>query len=229
MTDDEDAPPATGRRSWRSSLFTPTAEQELSDPELRERMRTLDSTERKWGFGASGFVLVLSLLLVPSLLHNTKVTVSGKPDRATCLREGDFWSLTSKTCYHLYHPSDFALEFALLIVIGGVLLFAVWRSMRALTIFTALFVGLAAIFVGVAVVGLLAIGYGAWLLTRSWRLQRFGAKDSKTVRKVAAERSGEKREAKREAKNSASGSVVSSKTTVTPSKRYTPKSKPRRK
>lgn len=228
MTDDEGAPAVPARRSRLSALFTPSAEQELSDPELRERMRTLDPTERKWGFGASGFVLVLSLLLVPSLLHNTKVTVSGKPDRATCLRDGDLWSVASKTCSHLYHPSDFALEFTLLIVIGGVLLFAVWRSMRALSIFTALFVGLAALFVGVAIVGLLALGYGGWLLTRSWRLQRFGAKDSKTVRKAATARAEEKREAKRAAKLSASGSATPVKSSVTSSKRYTPKSKPRR-
>jgi hypothetical protein len=228
VTDDEDAPPATPRRSWRSSLFTPTAEQELSDPELRERMRTLDTTERKWGFGASGFVLVLSLLLVPSLLHNTKVAATGKPNRTGCADIGDVWSVAKKTCYHVYHPSDFILEFTLLVVIGAVLLFAVWKSMRALTIFTALFIGLAAIFVGVVIVGFVALAYGGWLLTRSWRLQRFGAKDSKTVRKVAAERAEDRKEAKAAAKASPARAGVA-KTSVTQSKRYTPKSKPRRK
>jgi hypothetical protein len=228
VTDDEDATLATSRRSWRSSLFTPTAEQELSDPELRERMRTLDTTERKWGFGASGFVLVLSLLLVPSLLHNTKVAASGKPTRAGCADIGDVWSVAKKTCYHVYHPSDFVLEFILLVVIGAVLLFAVWKSMRALTIFTSLFIGLAAIFVGVVIVGFVALAYGGWLLTRSWRLQRFGAKDSKTVRKVASERAEERKEARAEAKASPAGAGAA-KSSVTPSKRYTPKSKPRRK
>jgi hypothetical protein len=227
VTDDDDAPPEEGRRSKRSSLFSPSAEQELSDPELRERMRTLDPTERKWGFGVAGLALVFSLLVIPSLLHNTTRAVSQTFNRAKCLREGDVWSATTKTCSKLYHPADFVLVFVLLIVVGCVLLFAVWRSMRALTIFTAIFVGLAATLV-TGVIGIAAIGYGAWLLMRSWRLQRYGAKDSKTVRRVATERADERREAKRAAKQSPSGSVPS-KTSVTPSKRYTPKSKPRRK
>jgi hypothetical protein len=204
VTDDEDAPPEEGRRPKRSSLFSPSAEQELSDPELRERMRTLDPTERKWGFGVAGLALVFSLLVIPSLLHNTTRAVSQTFNRAKCLREGDVWSATTKTCSKLYHPADFVLVFVLLI-----------------------FVGLAATLV-TGVIGIAAIGYGAWLLMRSWRLQRYGAKDSKTVRKVATERADERREAKRAAKQSPSGSVPS-KTSVTPSKRYTPKSKPRRK
>jgi len=30
----------------------------LSDPEFRERMRTLDATERNWGFSASAIVVL---------------------------------------------------------------------------------------------------------------------------------------------------------------------------
>ena len=232
MTDeDEGLPAAPPRRSRLPSLFTPTADAAISDPELGERMRTLDRTERKWGFGASAFVLALSCLLIPSLLHTTSSVTKYKLDHAACTLAHYTWIAKTKSCelIKVYHPSDFALEFVLLLVIGSVLLFAVWRSMRALTIFTSIFVGLAALFVGIVIVGFLAMGYGFWLLTRSWRLQRFGAKDSRTVRKVSMERAEERRVAKREARQSGSRSTPASvKSGPTPSKRYTPKSKPRR-
>ena len=232
MTDEEEGLlPAERRRPRLPSLFTPSADAASVDPDLGERMRTLDTTERKWGFGASAFVLALSCLLIPSLLRTTSSVTKEKLNQTACIINHYTWIPKTKSCelIHLYHPSDFALEFVLLVVIGSVLLFAVWRSMRALTIFTSIFVGLAALFVGIVIVGFLAMGYGFWLLTRSWRLQRFGAKDSRTVRKVSMERSEERREAKREARQSGSRSTPATiKSGPTPSKRYTPKSKPRR-
>ncbi len=229
MTDEQDAPPAAAQRSGLTKLFTPSPEAELSDPELRHRMRTLDATERKWGFAAAGFSLVVALLYVPSLLHNTKRQVTNpKPDHAQCLAMGDVWDATTKVCNHIYHPSQFALGFGLLVAIGATLLFAVWRSMRALTIFTSIFMGLAATLV-TSIFGIIPIGLGVWLLTRSWRLQRYGTKDAKATRKLATERTAERRAAKRDAAPSSSGSTAAARTTVTPSKRYTPKAKPRRK
>jgi hypothetical protein len=230
VTDEQDAPPSAAPRAGFTKLFTPSPEAELSDPEIRYRMRTLDATERKFGFGAAGLSLLVSLLYLPSLLHNTKRQVTNpKPDQAQCLSLGDVWSATGKLCYHVYHPSEFALGFGLLVAIGATLLFAVWRSMRALTIFTAIFMGLAATLV-TSIFGIIPIALGVWLLTRSWRLQRYGTKDGKESRKLATERAAERRATKREPKAAATGATTTAvRTTVTPSKRYTPKAKPRRK
>jgi hypothetical protein len=229
VTDDEEAPRPTERRSRFTSLFTPSAEAELSDPQLRERMRTLDTTERKVGFGDAGVVLLAALLIIPYLLHNTKQTTATTLPHRLCVAPSLKW--TGKICQltQVYHPSHFALPFILLLAIGVVLLFAVWRSMRALTIFMSLFAAIAG-FRYSPIIFLCGMGVAIWLLVRSWRLQRFGAKDSKTVRKVANDRAAERKEARRAAKQSGNAPRATGKPAPTPSKRYTaPKAKPRRK
>ena len=207
MTDEDEAPPdapdapaeAPKQRSVLATLFTPKGADSITDSELRNRMRTLDRTERKWGYGAAGFVLVLSLLLLPSLLHDTYGPPDEKPTGGTCAHPSTF-KLVAKTCATIFHPSAFYLEFALFVVVGGVLLYAVWRSKRALTIFTAFFIGLAALFAQITLVFVLGMALGAWLLARSWRLQRYGSTNSKEVRKIMTERSEVKRAAKRDGK-----------------------------
>jgi hypothetical protein len=227
VTDDEQLPQE--RRSRLTSLFTPSAEAELSDPELRERMRTLDTTERKVAFGDAGIVVAASLLLIPYLLHNTTQTSSTALPHSKCLLPPLKWTGKSCELVQLFHPSHFALPFVLLLAVGVVLLFAVWRSIRALTIFMSLFAGIAG-FRYSPIIFICGMGVAIWLLVRSWRLQRFGAKDSKTVRKVAMERSAERKEARRTEKQAGSTPRVAGKAAPTPSKRYTaPKAKPRRK
>jgi Flp pilus assembly pilin Flp len=118
-----------------------------------------------------------------------------------------------------FTPGHYAIEFGLLVVLGAVILFGVWRSMRVLVAVASLFSGFAS-----GLLGLLSIFYGAWLLLRSWRLQRYGVTDGASVRKVATERATERREAKKApATPAASGPQP-----VTSSKRYTPKAKPRK-
>ena len=229
MTDHDESPPEPPRRSRFTSPFTPTPEAELSDPELRERMRTLDTLERKWGFGAAALVLVPALLVIPFLFHSTKQTTPEHLSRALCQLQHFTWTGKSCELIQVLQPSHFVLPFVLLCSIGSVMLYAVWRSMRALTIFMSLFAGIAG-FRYSPIIFIAGMGFGVWLLVRSWRLQRYGAKDSKTVRKVAVERSAERREARRTAKLAGPAGGVPAKATPTPSKRYTaPKSKPRRK
>jgi hypothetical protein len=135
----------------------------------------------------------------------------------------------AKTCETIYHPSDFIIQFCVLLAVGGVLLFAVWRSKRSLAIFTSLFIGLGSFFVGVPVVFLIGTAFAVWLLVRSWRLQRFGTTDGKEIRKEAVARNEAKREARRAAKEGRDVTpAATGRTTVEPSKRYTPKAKPRR-
>lgn len=203
----------------------PRTPEPLPDAEVRERMRTLDATERKWGFIASGFVLALSLLYVPNLLHTTYAAPTHKPVAGRCAHG---FHLVGKLCETIYHPSDYALQFTVLIALGGIFLLAVWQRRRTLAIFFSMLAGLASTFVGGAVVLFVGLGYGGWLLARSWRVQRYGTKDAKEVRARATERAEAKRSARRAAKASPDAAGTPARTSVQASKRYTPKAKPRR-
>jgi len=81
--------------------------------------------------------------------------------------------------------------------------------------------------VGGVVVLIVGLGYGGWLLARSWRMQRYGTTDSKEVRELATERAEAKRAARRAGKGGGTDRVVP-RSGVTASKRYTPRAKPRR-
>jgi hypothetical protein len=227
VADDEVAaedPPA--RPSLVSRVLTPSGAGELTDPEVGRRMRTLDPTERRFGFIGAGFILVLSLLFIPSLLHTTYGKPTTKPTDGKC---PDGYRLVAKTCETIYHPSDFIIQFLVLLALGLVLLFAVWRSKRSLTIFLALFVGLGSLFVQVPVVFLIGTGLGVWLLVRSWRLQRYGTTDGKVIRREAIARNEAKRDARKAGKaGKAADPVVTGRSSVAASKRYTPKTKPPR-
>ena len=229
---DDDAPAApAGQPSFFSTIFSSKRSRgAVDDPELRERMRTLDPTERKWGFGAAGLTLAVGAIFIPSLLHNTNETVTAAPVKGACTLPYTYNHAT-KLCEHVvvHHPSEFILEFSLLVGLGLVLLFAVWKSMRSLVIFTSVFIGLAT---RLSPIGLIPLAFGVWLFIRSWRLSRYGTKNSKEVRQVATQRTAAKREAKRAGTAQVDPLVKSA---PTPSKRYTPskrttaKSKPRRK
>jgi hypothetical protein len=101
--------------------------------------------------------------------------------------------------------------------------------MRALTIFMGLFAGIAG-FRYSPIIFICGMGYAVWLLVRSWRLQRYGVKDSKSVRKIAVERAEARKEERRTTRQTGATPRPTGKPAPTPSKRYTaPKSKPRRK
>jgi len=225
---DEDAEPAASPPAEPEPAAEPRASRDagpLPDAEVRERMRTLDARERKWGFIAGGFVLALSVLYVPELLHTTYGPPTAKPYLLNRCRNG--LHLVHKLCETVYHPSDYALQFSILIILGVVFLLSVWRAKRSLTIFFSMLAGLASTFVGGVVVLIVGLGYGGWLLARSWRMQRYGTTDSKEVRELATERAEAKRAARRAGKGGGTDRLVP-RSGVTASKRYTPRAKPRR-
>jgi len=220
--DQGDAPERTSLSSKLTSAFS-SGSSSGGDAEVRDRMRTLDPLERKWGLGGAAITLVLAAIFIPSLLHNTTQTLTTSPTKSGRCPVG--YQLVGHVCesHVVHHPSEYVLRFTLLAVLGLLLLASVWFSKRTLTVFISFLTGLAA-----GTVGLLLIFYGGWLLVRSWRLQRYGATDAATVRKVAGERAAAKREAKKTGTATAAVATPSAKAAPTPSKRYTPKSKPRR-
>ncbi|HUD70053.1 MAG TPA: hypothetical protein VMQ40_07425 [Acidimicrobiales bacterium] len=234
MTDDAAEATSVPERTGFLSRFAPKPSGPLSDQDLRGRMRTLDPLERKWGFGVGAVPLLVALILMPRVLHNTPGTAPWRVVNKHCLKPGHLVGGAGSACVVnvTFTPGHYALEFGLLVVLGAVIMFAVWKSMRVLAAVASIFSGLAT-----GLVGLLAILYGAWLLLRSWRLQRYGVTDGASVRKVATERASERRAAKklspssserRESKRSAASIATTGTKPVTSSKRYTPKAKPRK-
>lgn len=227
VADDEtDAEPP--RPSFLASLFTPKSSGRISDPELRERMRTLDPQERRFGFIGVPLALLVSLLTLRKITTTISVGPPSKIGRPC--KTGSSLNHALKLCEVTVtgHAADYQLIFALGLVLSAVLLFGTYRSIRTLVIFTTLFIGL---FAGVP--GILFLFFGGWLVLRSWRLQRYGAKDGATARRVAMERSAEKRDQRRARASGATAGGAkagpSGKPVIPPSKRYTPKAKPRRK
>jgi hypothetical protein len=181
-------------------------------------MRTLDVVERKWGFAVGAVPLIAALV---TLAAKSTVNVQEKLVHGRCLAPGKLVPIGTHgvKCLEpvLLKPSVPGI--VLLVVLGLVIMLAVWRSMRVLVAVTTIFAGLAS-----GLLGIFAIFYGAWLLLRSWRLQRYGVTDGSSVRKVVTERAAEKREAKK----APATDVASGAKPVTQSKRYTPKAKPRK-
>lgn len=120
---------------------------------------------------------------------------------------------------------------------GAVLLFAVvgfiavWKRRRTLVAFLLFLVGLG---VGYSIlfIGFIFIVLGGWLMLNAWRINRYGTTEAKMIRQEAANRPRG-----REARTAAARSKTTSKTSTAPgarkpptaSKRYTPKSPPRKK
>jgi hypothetical protein len=197
-----------------------------ADDDKRRKLRTLDDTERKFGFGAAILAVAIAVLFIPSLLHDTKQTYTAKVVKGVC--PPFYPPPVHGTCTRIVvqHPSDFVLRFILLMVLGLLLLAAVWASKRTLVMFMSFLTGLAA-----GTLGLLLIFYGGWLVLRSWRVQRYGTTNSKEIRTISTERAAERSAGRREAKKAKGTTQVPpspGKSPVTPSKRYTPRAKPRR-
>jgi hypothetical protein len=192
------------------------------DDDTRQRIRTLDDTERKFGFAGVALILAVAALFIPSLLHNTKQTYTAKAVKGACPPGWDKPVHDTCTNIVIQHPSDFVFRFVAILALGLLLLYAVWASKRTLVVFTSFLCGLAA-----GTLGLLLLFYGGWLLLRSWRVQRYGTTNSREIRSMATERAAERREAKRSARTP-QASPSPGKGPVTASKRYTPKAKPRR-
>ena len=182
----------------------------------------LDSLEQKVGYVAGFVAGALAAIIVPHLLKNTLVTDTAKLTSAkTCPTN---YHLIHGICQytHLTHPSDWLPQFLEIIILGAAVVFFSYRRKRAGVATAALIMGLA---LGVA--GLPFLLVGGWLVVRAFRLQKYGdasfSGSSKRAREMA-----QARKAARASGAKAPANDGTSRSVPAPSKRYTPKQRPRR-
>jgi hypothetical protein len=178
-------------------------------------MSTLDDTERKFSLAALVLATVAGIAIPAYILAENKVTKQGKNSIAVA-------------------PDALLLGGAILLfcLIGFL---ALWKRKRTILTFTLFLVGFGfTLFVGL--VGFVFILLGGWLMLRAWRINRYGTTNSKLIAQQARNQPrGRDRKAARTApaRGGASGKTSSATTAdrkpPTASKRYTPKSPPRKK
>jgi hypothetical protein len=202
--------PRTAAGSNRDAA-EPDAEEILPPEKRKAAMATLDATEQKWALGALILATVAGIAIPAYILATNKVTKHGKNSIAVA-------------------PDAALLGGAILLfcVIGFLTL---WKRKRTFLTFDFFLIGFGfTLFVGL--VGFVFIFLGGWLMLRAWRLNRYGTTNAKLIaREVRAQPRG------RDRKQAARASSTKGRTTPasadrkppTASKRYTPKSPPRKK
>jgi hypothetical protein len=193
----------------------------------------LDKNERALSFVGAGVAFVLAAFLIPHLLKNTFVTDKAKKaaTKPFCTKP---FHLVANTCQHvrLTHPSAWWPQFIELLVFGAaILVFALIRR-RVGVVVASLMSWLA-----LSVTGLPFLFLGGWLMVRAFRLQKWGDPTFSGSNRVAREQAKAKRGGREVAPRtprSAKGSKASNEVMAprpappAPSKRYTPKQKPRK-
>ncbi len=188
----------------------------------------IDNVERRASLVAGAIALILAAIISPHLFKNTWVTDTAKPSKTGVCPTG--YDLVHAVCQyrHLTHPSTWLPQFLEILIVGLAILFFAWRRNRVGISVASLLLGLA-----LGVVGLAFVFLGGWLVIRAFRLQRYGDASFSGSARRAKEMSREKRAARaasprgsrRDAKMPAKAASVAA---PSPSKRYTPKQRARR-
>ena len=182
---------------------------EVLPPEERKAaMSSLDPSETKWSLAALALA-TLTAIGFPAyyIIANPKTKVDGK--------------------YVAVSP-DAALIGGVLLVLCVIGFLALWKRKRTLLAFVLFLIGFA-LTQFIQLFGFAYIFLGGFLLLRAWRLNKYGTTDSKLIRQQAAAqpRGRQRKEAARAATKTAS--TPATRKPPTASKRYTPKSAPRKK
>jgi hypothetical protein len=183
----------------------------LSPSERRQAMSRLDAVEVKWS--KAGLFLATGLgIVIPAIessthpLHKVTSHLHGKNTAGYVVTSGTW------------------LLIGLIVVVFCALGFlALRRRKRSLVIFTFFVIGFSFTLI-FAPLGFALIALGGWLLLRAYRIQKFGTPNAK---KAAVE--ARARPPRRERKQAAARTTTTAYKPPAPSKRYTPKSAPRKK
>jgi len=180
----------------------------LPPEERKAAMSSLDPIEVKWSLGALVLATVAGIAIPAYITAENKVTKEGKDTIAVA-------------------PDAKLLGGAILLlcVIGFL---SLWKRKRTLVAFDLFLVGFAfTLFIGL--IGFAFILLGGWLMLRAWRLNKYGTTNARAIAKetAARPRGRERKEAAKAGPKSTSGPAARKPPTA--SKRYTPKSPPRKK
>jgi len=213
----DDEGPGSFRTAGIREVFWPSApprdaEDIVPADQRRAAQTSLDSLEVKLSVGALLLAAVAGIAIPAYIASEHKVTQRAK--HAVTVAP-DAWLLG-----------------ALIVVLAVLGFVAVWRRKRTMVTFDLVFIGFAfTLFIGL--VGFLYIFLGGWLFLRAWRVGKYGTTSGKVIARQTAERRAARSGRGKEASGSKSGSKALSppagRKPPTASKRYTPKSPPRKK
>jgi hypothetical protein len=188
----------------------------------------LDKVERGVSLIAGGLAMILALRITPDLFKNTVITATATPSKANTCTKG--YHLAHSLCEKLLtvHPSYYLPQFLLILVVGlAISAFAYFRR-RVGVIVGELLLGLA-----LGRVGLIYLIFGAWLIIRAFRLQRYGdatfAGSGAKAREMSKARREGRSTAAKDKDNKTDKTVAPLPKPPAESKRYTPKKPPPKK
>jgi hypothetical protein len=200
----------------------------------REVIMGLDNTERGVSLFAGGIATILAAILIPHLLKNTTVTDTAKKalKKPFCTAP---YHLVASQCQHLRltHPSAWWPQFIEIVVFGGaIILFALIRRRVGVVV-----AGLV-LWLALSAAGLPFLFVAGWLMVRAFRLQKWGDPTFSGSNREAREQAKARKEGRTvtpRAPRAARGSKAEREPAgpraiapPAPSKRYTPKQKPRK-
>ena len=196
----------------------------------REAILGLDDLERKLSVTLALIALGFGIFFVVQWATNATIVKTAKPLAHHACPTGYHYLASSALCQQISHNRGaWLLQCIVVVVLGLAILYTAWRKKRAGVATFALLLGL---FLGVAGLGVVFFFFGAWLMLRAYRLQKYGDATWKGSNRVAREMAQARRSggAPRPATVDASSTAAPPRAAAppAPSKRYTPKKQPRR-
>jgi hypothetical protein len=178
-------------------------------PERRKAaMGTLDDAEYKWSLGALVLATVAGIAIPAYILATNKITKHGKNSIAVA--------------------PDAALLGGAIVLFCIIGFLALWKRKRTILTFDLFLVGLG-FTPFIAVVGFIFIFLGAWLMLRAWRINRYGTTNAKLITREAREQPRGRDRKQQRTRTSKAPPRSGERKPPAASKRYTPKSPPRKK
>lgn len=209
----------------------------MTDDEKRARITQIDPMERKVGLGASALAGVFALVYtIPYMVAKISVATTVKPVHKTCTH-GYHYIASTNTCNGVYPASHYTFPLILWLVFAVAIFVTVRIGRRAPMAFAIVLAGLA---FGTVIIMLPYVVCGAWLLLRAYRTQKYGAPTAKAPvegyvkppprsGRGRAAGGGGSRNTTRRRRGDEPEPAQASRRPPTASKRYTPKSAPKRK
>jgi hypothetical protein len=164
----------------RAETKTEEPARELTDEEKRVKVLEIDRTERKIGYAAAILAAVLAVVTfvpyIDSPLSAPHPTTS--PIKGTACPTGYSYEKVSGhfTCLSAvaFPRSHWVTELAIVAVFALAVSISVRIGRRSAVAFTVLMTGLALMSVVETAMAIPFIFAGGWLMTRAWRVQRYG-------------------------------------------------------